>query len=75
MEETLSNIAQLIALSWAVIQGLLTIYIQAFTKPKPDENYGETYLRIKNRMKILGIVSITIAIIFLISMIVIIIVG
>ena len=65
IELTLVSITQLLAVSWAVLQGLLTIVIGAFT-PLDSNDYAGTYTKIKGQLKYLAIASIIVAIILLI---------
>ena len=75
MQLTLMTIGQLITVSWAVIQGLLVMFIQAFTRPKIGEDATKAYTKVQDRMKYVGIASLIIGIIFLISLVVIILTG
>jgi len=70
IELTLVSITQLLAVSWAVLQGLLTIVIGAVTPLDPN-NYAGTYTKIKGQLKYLAIASIIVAIILLILTIII----
>ena len=70
IELTLVSITQLLAVSWAVLQGILTIVIGAFTSVDPND-YVSTYTKLKDRMKNLAVASIIVAVILLILTIII----